>query len=284
MTPRALFYLLAANVIGGTSYVAGAYALRGLSPVGLAFWRLAIGALFFLPFAVSGVRRARPSPRDWLGMAGVGVLGLAAPLLIGNLGLRLSTATNAALLIGAEPLSVVILSALFLGEALTAFKAAAIGCGIAGSALIVMQGPPWSAPLTPHWRGDLLLLTHGFFFALYSVIGKPVLRRVDQLTFSAVSTLFALPVLGLAAWLEGFALPTRSFGALAYLAIVVTIGGVLTWNAALQLVPASVLANFIFMQPLIGVALGMLLQHDAFTAWSASGGALILAGVYLAAR
>ena len=33
-----------------------------------------------------------------------------------------------------------LLSALFLGEPLTALKAAAVSCGLAGAALIVLQG------------------------------------------------------------------------------------------------------------------------------------------------
>ncbi len=282
MTPRALAYLLAANFLGGSSYVATARALEGATPAVLSFWRLLIGAVVFLPFVVRGLRRMRPSAREWLGMAGVGVFGLAAPLVLGALGQTMSTATNASLLIGMEPLSVVVMSALFLGEEFSLLKGGAVALGLAGSSIIVLQGPPWAAALAPHWRGDLLLALQGFLWALYSVIGKPVLRRVDPMTFCGLTTLIALPVVALGALRDGIHVPAAHLGAVAYLALGVTVLGVVTWNKALEEVPASLLANFIFLQPLIGVVLGVLILGDPFTRWSALGGATIMGGVYLA--
>ena len=59
---------------------------------------------------------------------------------------------------------------------------------------------------------------------------------------------------------------------------------VILWNIALKKVEASKVANFIFLQPVVGVILGVGLQGDPMTGWSMAGGALVLGGMYAASR
>lgn len=282
---RAVLYVVLSNAMAGASYVGAAYAMRGLSPQASVFWRTLIGGLLFLPFLF---RRKGPAPRrkEWLQMAAVGTLGLAAPLLIGTIGISMTTTTNAALMVGLEPIAIVLLSAVFLSERLTLVKGVAIACGFVGSALIVLQGlPGWGARITPNFRGDMLLFLHSALWALYSIIGKDALKTLDPLFFSAATTAFALLPISAAAFVTGLPLPPSSaWPGLLFLGVFVTFLAVILWNKALELMPASKLANFIFLQPLVGVLLGAAWQKEPFTAWSGAGGALILAGVYAAAR
>lgn len=281
MNARAVVYVILSNLLGGASYVGAAYAMRGLSPEAAVFWRTLFGGALFIPFLFKGTAR-KPTRKEWLQMAAVGVAGLAAPLLIGTAAIKLTTTTNAALLVAVEPIAIVLLSALFLGESLTWLKAFAIASGVAGSTVLVLQG---GFALTPHLKGDLLLCLHSVFWALYSVIGKDALKTVEPMYFSAVTTAFALVPISAAAVWSGLPLPPpATWGAIAFLSVGVTFLGVLLWNKALELMPASQLANFIFVQPLVGVGLGTLWQKEPFTAWSAAGGALILVGVFAATR
>lgn len=278
------------NFLGGTSYLATGYALRGFSAFDLVFWRTFLSALFFLPLAVKAARRADLTRGDWLRMAAAGSFGMAAPLLIGTIGQKYSSATNASLLIAMEPISVVFLAALFLREKLTGRKMLALAFSIFGSSLIVLQGIPfWSTQITPHLYGDLLLILHGFLWALYSVIGKPVLRKVDPLTFSVCTTVLGfIPVAVAALFLKSQITPLPAswevWAGLAYLGAAVGVLGVWTWNKSLELVPASKMINFVFLQPLLGVVSGTLLLNDEFTVWSGCGGALIIFGVYCAMK
>ncbi|MBI2070296.1 MAG: EamA family transporter [Elusimicrobia bacterium] len=289
ITRRALFLLVSANVLGGSAYAFAGYALKAFSPLELVFWRTLLASVLFLPFLFLA-RPLKFTREEWARMAFVGVFGYAAPLLIGNIGQKLSSATNASLLIGTEPVAIVLLSAVFLREPLTLLKIIAIAGGVTGAAFIVCQGIPFvNVSIAPHWRGDLLLLLHGILWALYSIVGKPVLRRVDPMIFTAITTLFGLAAMSL------MLLPTMgaprvgsssfiAVASLVYLGLGVSFLGTIVWNKGLELVPASLLANFIFLQPLVGVILGVGLHRDRFTLWSAAGGVLILAGVYFAAK
>ena len=285
-----LLVLLSSNVIGGTAFFATAYTLKDFSSLGIVFWRIFLASLLFLPFSIRALRRTRLTPEDWLRMAGVGILGYAAPMYLGAIGQNLSTATHASLLISIEPIFVVFLSALFLKERVTFLKIIALFLSIIGSVLVVLQGVSFlNVQAASYFRGDLLLCIQAILFSLYSVIGKPVLRKVDALSFTALSTTLGLLPLFLLAHPLASIVPTvgvsrSALGAITYLAAIVTFLGTITWYLAREKTPASQVANFLFLQPLVGVLLGVLVLKEPLTLWSVSGGLLIIIGVYCAAK
>jgi len=283
--------LLLTNAIGGSTYPATAVMLRGFSERDAAFLRMGLCSLLFAPALWRGRRRLAALPaRDWARLAAVGTLGYALPLALGNYGQTLSTSSSAALFIGMEPVSIVALSALLLGERLTGLKLAALAAGLAGALLIAFQGPPrLGEALHGRLAGDLVLAATGACWGLYSVLGKPLLARVDPMDYTAVTTLFCF--LGVAAWAGPGLAPSawRAAGAAPWLAIAYLAGvgsflGAWIWNVVLRDAEASSTANFIFLQPLVGVALGAGLLGDPFTRWTGAGGALVLAGMWAATR
>lgn len=171
-------------------------------------------------------------------------------------------------------------------RALAARKAWALGAGLAGSLLIAFQGLPrlGEAP-SGRLAGDLLLAASGGCWALYTVIGKPALRRVDPLDYTAATTVLCF--LAVCVWAGRGLSPSawRAAGAGAwlsvlYLAVAGNFLGAWVWNVALRRVEASRQANFVFLQPLVGVALGVGLLGDALTGWTLAGGGLVLAGLW----
>ena len=106
--------LLLTNAVYGTAYVAQREALADVPPGLLAFARLALASLILLPF----LRRppgARPAPGDALKIFWMGTLGFGVAYVLSHFGISRSTATNGALLITMEPVSMMLLSPLVLG-------------------------------------------------------------------------------------------------------------------------------------------------------------------------
>jgi drug/metabolite transporter (DMT)-like permease len=285
---RAVGVAIVANLVGGTSYVLAKVALGGMPETTLVVVRTAIALVVLLPLAGAGTRallRARGQDRRLLLV--MGIVGYALPLVLGNHGLRRSTATNAALLIGTEPIAVVVLSALMLGERLSRARLVALGLGLAGATVLVAGGVPFlGVRYAPHVVGDLLLVAHGIAWGVYTVAGKRLLERHDALGVSAASLLVALPALAPLAAVEAAAFdwdPARlwpALGAAAALGLVVSAGMTLLWNTALRDLEASRLAGFIVLQPLAGLVLGVVALGEPLTAASLGGGLLILFGVW----
>ncbi len=284
------FLLLLTNCLGGASFLATAYALKNLSPFAVVFWRVLIAGPLFLPFCVRALRKTRLNLEDWGRIFLIAAVGYDAPLIFGAWGQKLSSATHAALLMALEPIAIIFLAAILLGEELSALKIFALGVSLIGSFLIVSQGHSL-IQLFDFSRGSCLgdgfLCLQGILFALYTVIGKPLLKKIDALSLTALISFLAIFPLFFFLLSGKFVAvkfsisgPTLFF--VLYLSLGVSFAGVLTWNLAMERVSASLLAYFIFLQPLLGVLFGVFLLREALNWGSFLGGILILLGVYCA--
>ena len=286
--PPAYALLLAANCVYATSYVATRLVLDDLPPAFLALVRLVGGAAILVPAAWLREGRGRRSGRaDAWRIVWMGVFGFAGAFALGNWGLARSTATNAALLIIVEPVSIMLLGPVVLGERLARREAIGAALAVLGAVVVVLNGVPGlTHALVPHWRGDLLLVLSGLAYGAYTLIGRDVLTRHSPFTVTARSIVWgALVMLPLAAaeWLGG-ARPTLTAGAVAgalYLAVVITALGYLLWNWALVRVGAPQAAVFITVQPIGGALLGILVLREPLTSFTVIGGVLIVAGLWL---
>ena len=281
--------LLAANAVYGTSYVAIRLAVGEVGPVTLAFLRLAIGCAILVPVWL-GSRAATPVPpsgADRRAFFWMGFLGFTLAMALSHGGLARSTATNAALLIATEPIALVALAPIVLGERLTAREAWGTTLALLGATVVVVNGVPGlTVAVAPHWRGDLLLLVSGVCFAAYSLLGRPLLARHPSLTVTTWSVLWGLvttaPLAALEWQVSRPAWTSVGVAAVLYLGIVITGFGYLVWNWALERVSAARAAIFLNLQPLVGTLLGVAWLGDALTVFTVAGGALIVLGLWLA--
>jgi drug/metabolite transporter (DMT)-like permease len=283
--------LLLTNAVYATSYVAARVVLDDVGPALLALLRLVIGTAILVPLAMAGGGGGRRLARaDRWSLVWMGVLGFAGAFALSHWGIARSTATNAALLITIEPISLILLSPLFLGERLSRRDGLAAGLALVGAAVVVVNGIPGvTRALVPHWRGDVLLLASGVAYASYSLFGRAVLARHPALRVTAWSIVWgalAMAPLAGAEWLAGRR-PVWTAAAVVgtlYLGIVITALGYLAWNYALERVEAPRAAIFLNVQPLMGALLGVTWLGEPLTAFTVAGGALIVAGLSLTVK
>ncbi|HEX2441033.1 MAG TPA: DMT family transporter [Methylomirabilota bacterium] len=284
----ATLLLVTANLVYATSYVAMRLALDDVPPALLALIRVVVGAALLVPI-VRLLEPGAPTPSgaDARRIAWMGVIGFAGAFAFSNWGVARSTATNAALLIIVEPLSILALSPIVLGERLRAREAAGGVLALLGAVVVVLNGVPGvTLTLAPHWRGDLLLVVAGIAYGAYTLLGRPVLARHSAMVVTAHSIVWGAAVMfPLAAleWLQGArpVLSARGVGWALYLAVVITAFGYLSWNWMLARVPAPQVAIFVTVQPVGGALLGVLLLHEPLTAFTVAGAALIVGGLWL---
>lgn len=289
---RAEVVLVLANIVYATSYVATRLTLADVPPSTLALIRLVVGSLILVPLA-SALRRpgaSTLSPADRWRVFWMGALGFAGAFALSHWGLARSTATNGALLITVEPVTLLVLAPLLLGERLTRREGAGAALALLGATLVVANGiPGLSEALVPHWRGDLLLILAGVAYASYSLIGREILARHSSLSVTAWSiawgagAMLPLALIERASGALPRVTPTAIAGTL-YLAVVITALGYLAWNYALERVSASRAAIFLNLQPLVGALLGVAVLGESLTPYTVAGGGLILAGLTLTVK
>ena len=308
---RAVLCCIGANVVAGTTFVVMRRAPGGLPDVTFTFFRMVVATLLFFTWAARRREaRTRFSPRDRLLALVVALPGCAMPLLLGLRGVALSTPGNASILALLEPIAIVPLSFLFLGEHSPRVRLVGLALGLAGG-VIVVTAEVGSRDLasTTHLSGNLILALQGVLWAIFTVAAKPLLARHSALRVSAWITLLGALACGVVAPLEwpslrpaslaGFAhgiglvdAPATTFAAMfaasmpamAFLALFGSFLSVLLWNAGLQGVDATKMAVYIFLQPAVGLVLDAWCfgETPAPRAWI--GFAAILVAVLLVSR
>jgi drug/metabolite transporter (DMT)-like permease len=285
----AALLLLVANVVYATSYVVTRVVLDDVPPTLLALLRLVLGAAVLVPLGrhVSALDSAAPAPGHRARVFWMGALGFAGAFALSHWGIARSSATNAALLIVIEPLTLVVLGPLLLGERLTGREAAGAAVAVGGAVLVVLNGVPGvTLEILPHWRGDLLLVLSGLAYASYSLLGRTVLTDTNAAAITARSIVWGAVVMApLAAleWASGVRptlTPAATVGTL-YLALVITAGAYLVWNWALARVEAARAAPFLTVQPVVGALLGALILGEPVTRFTVLGGAFVVVGLWM---
>ncbi|HEY7849095.1 MAG TPA: DMT family transporter [Ktedonobacterales bacterium] len=288
----ALITLVVANALWAGTYSAGKIALHDLNPVELNALRFLIASLVLAPALLRGWRRIPRDRRSLATLAMLTLLGFVFNKAFEYFGLALSTASDVALLIATESLFTAVLSWTALRERVTAAGVAALVVGMAGVYLIVERGViPNLGGSAGSGRiiGDLLVIFSLLLESGYTILGKRTLTQVPPLLFTAATLTGSLLV-----WIPAGAVSVMRLGAphlslagwlgVCYMALVATVLGYWLWFRALAVVDASTAAPMLFIQPLLGAALGVWLLHDSVTWATWLGGGLIFASLLLVMR
>jgi drug/metabolite transporter (DMT)-like permease len=267
----------------GSAFVAIRDAGQTLSPGALALGRLLI-SLVVLGVAASIWREPLPERRDLVQIGAFGVLFLGVYSVTLNAAERRVDSGTSAMLIQTGPILIAILAGIFLKEGFPRWLFA--GCAVAFSGALLI-GLANSQSSSRSGVGIALLILAASAYATAVVIQKPVLARVSplQLTWLGclAGTLVCLPFAPtLVSELDDAG--ASGIGWMVYLGVAPTALGFATWAYALRRMSAGRLASLAYLIPVVAILLGWALLDETPPWLAAVGGALCLAGVYLARR
>lgn len=241
-----------------------------------------------------GGKERFPYPRNFrqcLGLFSLGLTGIFLYNAIFFTSLKLTTATNGALIVAINPLLTAVLSAFWLRERVTATQAAGLLISLAGVAVVIAKGSLDVITRLSFNRGDLIMLGAPLCWALYSILGKKVLAHFTPLAATAYASLFGAALLVPAAVVEhavaGGPVPHFSrFGWLAILqlALLGTVVGFVWWYQGVQAIGTARAAAFVNLVPLFGALLAALFLGERMLGAQIGGGLLVILGVYLGSR
>ena len=295
--PRSLhtfswFILIAANGAWATSYVAAKFALQETSVTMMLALRMSISALILLPFLIIKRKALHLHVKDLPQLLLLSLVGFVINKLFEFGGLALTTASDVALLITAESIFTAALSWLVLHERCRRQTVFALGLGFVGVYLIVEQSVIPTIPVGGGvWRiiGDLLVILALLIEAFYTVRGKALLVKHSPLLITSASivgsTLFWVPVAGWEMYTTGWHMPgLLTLISIGWLALVCTVFAYLAWFQGLTRITGSAAASTLFIQPLLGTLLAIVLLHDHLTPATVCGGLLIIVSVYFISK
>jgi drug/metabolite transporter (DMT)-like permease len=279
----ALAAALVTVTVWGSAFVAIRDAGKTLSPGSLALGRLLV-SLIVLGVAASIWREPLPQRRDLLKIGAFGVLWLGVYSFTLNAAERRVDAGTAAMLINIGPILIVIMAGIFLKEGFPRWLLAGCAVALVGCVFIGL-GNSQSSPRAG--LGIVLLIVAASAYATAVVIQKPVLARVSPLQVTwlgcAAGTVVCLPFAPtLVGELDNAG--ATAIGWMVYLGVAPTALGFATWSYALRRMTAGRLASLAYLIPVVAILLGWALLGETPPRLAAVGGALCLAGVYVARR
>ena len=273
---------LVAVCLWGLAPVATRAAVTHLSPLPLLLIRLTAASLVLLPWAWPVFRRLRPRSAGRLVAAGL--LGLVGYNLPVTAGLRLLPAASAGLLLATEPVWVLVLGHLFLGE--RGGVRAWLGSATALAGVAVLAGPGAVGGGYRALAGTGLVLAATLSFAAYTIVLRPLSQELGAVPATAAATVVgSVPYLAAAGMLPGAGLAhlgTAVWAELAFLAVGCTAAGLLLWSVAVMAGNITRVSMLLYLEPVVSVLGAAVFLGERVTLVMIGGGLLIMAGVAIA--
>ncbi|HYB14564.1 MAG TPA: DMT family transporter, partial [Streptosporangiaceae bacterium] len=277
--------LTGAGLLWGTTVPLSKLALEWLPTGWLTATRFGLAAALLLPVARRRGGRGQQGPlgpalqSPWSARVLVsGAIGYGGSVIVQNAGIARTSVTHAALLIGAVPVLVAVIAALWQHTVARPVAWAGFAVSLAGVGLVTAGGGSGGATL----GGDGLVLASLLLSAAFTVGQASLLRGRDPVAVTAVQFLGAgIGALAFTVITEG--VPAAPAGPGPVLAVAaLTAGGTLLpftlFAYGQSRVSAEVAGAFLNLEPLVGAAAGAVIFGNPVGPALVGGGAAILAG------
>lgn len=270
MSPRlGTLTLVLITLVWGSTFVIVKDALSSIAVPLLLALRFTLAAL-----ALGWVRF------EWRALGSAFVLGLLAfaGFASQTVGLKSTSASNAAFITGLSVILVPLIGAWWLRRAVAPRVYGAALLALAGLGLMTLKSATGIA------GGDLWVLLTALTYALYIVYLGEVAGRAHALSLASLqhwpmallAWLWALPRLS-----ELRAVPPATWLAVLYLALVATAAVAVLQTYAQRVVPAHTAALIFVLEPVFAALFAYLLLGETLSPWGWLGAALILAAMLL---
>ncbi|MFG2785925.1 DMT family transporter [Streptomyces prunicolor] len=280
---RAVGAVVAAALFWSSSYAVTKQLLDEVGPLSIGAIRFTMAALLLgLLIRLNRHRPARPHARQRRQLYLSGFLGITVYFILENVGVDLSTASDASLIVATYPMMTMLLELVLLRTRMPLLRVTGVLLATAGAFLVVRNGAEVGG--SSRWAGDILLLLGGLAWAGYNVLTKRVSAGQNAVSVTYYQTLAGAAGFLLASLLEAgdWRMPGATASTLlVYLAVACSVGGFLLYNYGLRRMPPSVAVNILNLVPVIGVIGAVVINGETIRLAQATGGVIIITGVAL---
>lgn len=210
------------------------------------------------------------------------------------LGVSLTGAVSAGVIMSAIPAMVAVMSWIFLKEQIDPRIWAAVACGALGIGLLSLAQagatpglPEAGAQQELAWLGNILIFGAVLCEGAYAVIGKKLTAVLSPKRISAVINLWGFVLMtpmGLytALHFDFTAVPVQMWALLLFYALAASVWTVWLWMTGLKSIPASRAGVFTVMLPISAALVGVLFLGETLTGMQVLAFAIALTGLLLA--
>ena len=288
--------LLLMTLIWGTNFSIVKPAFQEVDPQAFNAVRMSLASVVFLAimkivprFTTSDIF-STPAPitrRDWLAIAGLGIVGhfLYQYFFIG--GLALTSVANSSLLLAATPVVIAILSAMIGHDRIAPLHWLGAVMSIGGIYVIVAYAGGAAVGLgSPTLRGDLMMFAGVCCWAIYTLGSRPLMERHSPVGVTglsmAIGTLLYVPLMMPNVLAEDWsAVTARTWIALVYSALFALCVAYTIWYVAVREIGSARTSVYSNIVPIVAMLTAVVFLGERLTARRLLGAACVLVGVAL---
>ena len=262
---------------------------HGVDAVTLIMLRMLFALPLFLGMAWwAGRGKAALTRRDWMGVVGLGFSGYYLSSFLDFAGLAYITASLERLILYLNPTLVLLLGWVLYRRRITGWQAAGMAMSYAGALVVFGHEVTIGQTRAAAW-GTLLVFLSAVSYAAYLIASGEFVKRLGSLRLVGLATSVAC-VLCIAQFLllrpvdSVFALAPPVIGLSLLNATLCTAAPVLMVMMAIERIGPAMAAQTGMVGPVSTILMGVVILGEPFTAWTAAGTLLVIAGIFVFTR
>jgi drug/metabolite transporter (DMT)-like permease len=265
-----IYAILAMVVISwGLNIVMVKYLTQSLSPMLVSAVRMPLAGIVLLPFVWKMHGFYKPTARQWGLLVLVGLTSIFFHQLFLAYGVVTTTATNASLILGLNPLTTALLAAFFVGEKFTFRLAVGILFGLSGVILVIFTKSADTGVELSGW-GDMIMLLAMLAYVVGGLFVKKITATpIPTLVVTAYSTVIGGVFLNLGTVVylgpssyQQIHLTGTAWIVMLLSAWVASSLGTLGWNYGIKLLGANRTAMFLNGMPFASIVGGIIFLNE----------------------
>ena len=277
--------LILISFLWAGSFVAVDLIVDQINPIYLGFLRFLI-ALPFMILALFLSKKDKNIPiRELPKLIVLGLSGITLLYIFQFYGIEMTTPSTSAVLINTNLLFILLLSVIFLNEKLSLKKIIGIVFSFIG-VIVIMLAQLLNEKIVfdnSFFIGCIFIIVSAFFWAIYSVVGKKLIKKYDPLTITAyafiLGTIFYLPLVFSDFMNAVKNIDITGLMGILYLSLLCSVFGYIGWYYALEKIEASKASVFLTLIPPFAIAISFVFGERP-TLFFIVGSLLIIFGVY----
>ena len=244
----------------------------------LLFWLLSL----FLP-------KEKIDRGDYLRLFLACLMGMCINMLSFFKGLELSTPVNSGIFATTNPIIILLLSYLFLGEKIGIRKFLGITLGFIGALILVLYGTQNTGNAPNVLMGNILFMINSVFFSGFIIVVKPLSEKYNTVTIMKwlflIGFILTFPVtVSEYTEVDWPNMPLDVLLRVAFVVLGTTFSTYLLNLYALRNLQASTVGAFAYAQPIIAISYAIYTGNDILDGVKAVACLVIMLGVYLVSK
>lgn len=275
--------MLVTILFWGVSYVSIKITVSEVPPVTTAAIRFVIASLLLWVLLKRVEPGAKLARADIIPMTLAGCLGITLYFYFENIGVKLTTAANASLIVTIIPILAIGLDILFFGAKVSALKLVAIVIAIIGTYFSVTANGQLDLN-SANFVGNLFVVGAMLSWTFYTLVSKSLQRKYSGMCMTTyqtiIGTLLLLP-LACTEHNEWQALSLNAWGHILFLSVCCSVLGYLFYMYVLKQLDVAITTLYLNLVPVVGVISGYFILGESVLPIQIAGGAITLVAIII---